>query len=357
MLYRFDPTARSLDRLVPADVYAFGVQEKEIEQAVANHPDAIFKSGAAGDPVLVVRTSVAGRKMPDIIALDGEGRLVLVECKRGWADRDALAQLLDYAADYKADPIGLLNRDWGFGRGRGKPGALIDHFRAFIDDAGFREEDLGREHVLVVVATGEAPGFSKIRDYLSSCGVPVYLIAVKLYRRDGGELYVDVEPVDLAPSGEKPVPAAGDTAWMINTDETHSPGAWKRFLEHGVAGIWGYPTFGATLDQGAQAGDTIYAYQNGRGIIATGKIEDAAIRPASESGVSVFPECKDGNEWHLAVEWTPVPGGRAVSNRDVREAAGAGLPVRNTFCRLWNPKVREYLASRWAVTGPSPTTP
>lgn len=347
MLYRFDPTTTSLDALHPTEAHGAGVLEKQIELAVANRPEAIFKTGARGEPVLVIRTSAPGRKVPDIVALDGEGRLVLVECKRGWADRHALAQLLDYAADYMADPVAMLERDWAHGRGAGKGTSLLEEFRTFVDDPAFDEADLARDHVLVVVASGEAPGFGKIAAYLEGRGVPVYLITVKLYRRDGGELYLDVEPIDIAPVGSVTADSNGDRAWMINTDETHSPGAWRRFLEAGVAAIWGYPTYAATLDQDARPGDTIYAYLNGRGIIAQGTVVDGEVRPVEESVGSVFPECRDGNEWHLAVEWTPLPDGRAVSNREVREEAGAGLPVRNTFCRLWNPKVREYLASRW----------
>lgn len=348
MLYRFDPTTKNLDALHPVDVAGAGVLEKEIELAIANKPETIFRAGAAGEPVLVIRTSVPGRKMPDIIALDGEGRIVLVECKRGWADRNALAQLLDYAADYAADGMEMLERDWKYGRGKGSGETLIDQFRAFADDEEFDEKELGRDQVLVVVASGEAPGFRKIADYLEGRGVPVYLVQVKLYRRDGGELYLDVDPVDLAPAGEESASAGEERVWMINTDETHSKGAWKRFLEKGVAAIWGYPTQAATIDRGAQAGDTIYAYLNGRGIVARGEVVDGEVVNVAESVGSVFPECEDDNEWHLAVNWTQVPGGGAVSNREVRKAVGAGLPVRNTFCRLWNSDVRAYLAARWS---------
>ena len=350
MLYRFSPDTQQLDALVPVDAAGAGVLEKQIELAVANKPEAIFGTSAAREPILVIRTSVPGRKMPDIIALDGEGRLVLVECKRGWADRDALAQLLDYAGDYDADAAKLLERDWKYGRGKGSGKTLIEAFRGFADDAGFDETALAGEQILVVVASGEAPGFRKIANYLEGRGVPVYVVTSKLYRRDGGELYLDVDPVVLAPQGEAAAAAGGVRTWMINTDETHSPGAWKMFLEKGVAGIWGYPTLGKTLDQGAQAGDTIYAYLNEKGIIARGIVQDGDPVNVAESTESVFKECKDGNEWHLSVEWTPLASGGAVSNREVREAAGTGLPVRNTFCRLWNARVREYLATRW----PSP---
>jgi RecB family endonuclease NucS len=36
--------------------------------------------------------------MADVLALDTDGRLVVVEMKRDWSDRATVAQLLEYAA-------------------------------------------------------------------------------------------------------------------------------------------------------------------------------------------------------------------------------------------------------------------
>src|SRR5688500_78601 len=112
MLYRFDRVAGALDELKPVHAHGVGILEKEVESAVAGAPHALFRTTAAGPPVLVIKKSVPYRKMPDIVALDGEGRVVLVECKRSWATREAVAQILDYAADYATDPWVRLCDDW-----------------------------------------------------------------------------------------------------------------------------------------------------------------------------------------------------------------------------------------------------
>jgi hypothetical protein len=133
----------------------------------------------------------------------------------------------------------------------------------------------------------------------------------------------------------------GPHVWMINTDEAHSPGATKRFLEKGVAAIWGYDDGPARLQRGAKLGDTIYAYSNGHGIVARGAIVGEDVVQATPDD-AVIPQCKDGNEWHLRVKWEPaltIP----VANADVRSKTGTGLPVRNSFCRLWDAKVQSFL--------------
>src|SRR5438128_160755 len=148
MLYRFDQVTSALEPVIPVLASQAEVTEKQIELAVAQRPDCLFRAGARSMPVLVVKKSVRGLKMADVIALDAEGRLVIVECKRGFADRQTLAQLLDYASDYGSDPAKLLDRDWASGEGRAEGTTLIEVFRRFADHATFPAEELGRQHVL-----------------------------------------------------------------------------------------------------------------------------------------------------------------------------------------------------------------
>lgn len=345
MLYRFDPAASGLEALESVTPTSAGITEKKIELALAHTPEALFRAGAGGPPVLVVKKSVPYQRMADIIGLDGEGRLVLVECKRDWASRMALAQLLDYAADYVPEAFPQLEEDWRTGEGKGG-GSLLDAFRAFSDDSEVQPKDIGKEQVLVVVATGKDEGFQKIVRYLESQGIWIKLVEVQLCRAQNGEHFLEIEPVLLQPETEH---QDSRQTWLINTDETHCVGSWKGFLEKGVAGIWGYPDGPRTLQQGAQEGETIYAYLNGKGIIAQGIILDGAIRQVTDPGESVFAKCTNGNEWHIKVDWRLPPGDlTAISNSEVRRSTGIGLPVRNTFCRLRKSAVREMLDKVWA---------
>lgn len=342
MLFSFDPGTRELDRIDWVSAADAGVTEAQIEKALASCPASLFAARKDGEPILVVKTSKQGARMPDVIALDSQGRLVLVECKRASADRDTLAQLLDYASDYDQEAFKHLLRDWETGEGEGKPVGLLERFQEFADDPTVAEERLGKEQVLVVVAAGEGSDFTRIAAYLKKRGVPVYFVPARIFRRKNGELLMNVEPVRLDPeaiAGNEDGLGA-EQVWMINTDETHCPGAYQRFLDVGVAAIWGFPDHETTLDQGARPGDTIYAYRNGMGIIARGLVDDGRPRPADKS-TTVFNEYESGNEWYIRVKWTPLSA--PITNATVREGTGTSLPVRNTFCRLWNPGVRRFL--------------
>ena len=96
MLYNFNVNQKSVAELQPVNAIDVNLKEDQIEKTLARNPKVIFRSAIRDESaVLIVRKSQPGVRMADIIALDAHGRLVLVECKRGKADRETLAQLLD----------------------------------------------------------------------------------------------------------------------------------------------------------------------------------------------------------------------------------------------------------------------
>ena len=68
--------------------------EKDLENWIAKNPELLFST----EQVLVITQSVAGQSMADILALDADGRVVIVEIKRNWSNRETVGQLLEYAA-------------------------------------------------------------------------------------------------------------------------------------------------------------------------------------------------------------------------------------------------------------------
>ncbi len=61
MLYRFQPSSRQLDHLPSITAASAGVTENDIEKALADKPETIFRvSGRDGPPVLVLKKSVRG---------------------------------------------------------------------------------------------------------------------------------------------------------------------------------------------------------------------------------------------------------------------------------------------------------
>ena len=113
---------------------------------------------------------------------------------------------------------------------------------------------------------------------------------------------------------------------FVNTDERYSKDSTDSMIDKGVAAIWGYPDGGAKLERlGAQAGETIFAYQNGVGVVARGVVGDGQVYKAGESVMST----SDGtNEWHLNVDWNRLPDRVAPpTSSSVAAATGTSIAV------------------------------
>ena len=68
--------------------------EKLLEDALVSSPDLLLE-----DLVLVGRQTQTEGGPLDLLGVDGNGRLVVFELKRGTLSRDAVAQVIDYASD------------------------------------------------------------------------------------------------------------------------------------------------------------------------------------------------------------------------------------------------------------------
>jgi hypothetical protein len=65
MLFSFDPGTRELARIDWVSAADAGVTEAQIEKALASCPASLFAARKDGEPVLVVKTSKQGTRMPE----------------------------------------------------------------------------------------------------------------------------------------------------------------------------------------------------------------------------------------------------------------------------------------------------
>src|SRR5437879_1880589 len=75
-------------------IFADSHREEELEAWIAQRPEIL------GEKLLIIgkqlRDAEVGRL--DLLGMDANGRLVIIELKRGMATREAVAQALDYAS-------------------------------------------------------------------------------------------------------------------------------------------------------------------------------------------------------------------------------------------------------------------
>ena len=301
--------------------------EKDLENWMAENPELLF----GGEQVLVIGQSVAGQRMADILALDADGRLVVVEIKQDWSDRATVGQLLEYAAHMARsnydDLERLARRYWN-----DENACLLDRFQKLTDDDTAERGNIPNGQRVCIVAPGSDEELQRIVQWLREYGVPISFVPFALYAdNDAADILLEMEPLpEVQAAGENGVDEWQEN-WFFNTNETYGPGAYRRMFDQDVIAIYGYETGPANLT-GSTKDQRVFAYVNGRGILAVGRIVDGQVVP----GDTVFDE--EYHQFHVEVNWEKiVADDKGITNRQVRDQHGYNLPVRNTFCKMYCP--------------------
>lgn len=169
--------------------------ERELEEWIEREP-SLLESGLE----IVGRQVHVEGGIIDLLALDVQGRWVVIEIKKGSLYRDTVVQALDYASCIaKMDLQELQGKvnDYlkSVGRGNNKSeGALSDR----ID--GERADGKDREVAVYVVGTGQDPSLERVLDYLGGKSQRVFnAVLFNVFEFGSGHRFLVRE---LTPGGE-----------------------------------------------------------------------------------------------------------------------------------------------------------
>lgn len=125
---------------------------------------------------------------------------------------------------------------------------------------------------------------------------------------------------------------------FFNTNQTNAPGAYQNMFDQGVIAVYGYAN-GPAIFNRCTAGQRVFAYVNGMGILAVGHI----VNGQAFSSDTVFGQ---PNEYHVRVKWeTIVPDHMGVTLQEVEQQFGYRLPIRNTLCQMYcPPNITDWIA-------------
>jgi len=188
---------KSIEKFDKADYTEF--PESKIEEILLDaelEPIAGRKLLCIGNQI----TTSTGKRL-DILAIDAEGRLVVVELKRGIAPREVIAQIIDYAAWLDS----LAEKDFEQ-IARGKLGeslhiAFKEYYKEDLDS-------IGDDVILYLVARDFPEEVINASNFLSEKGVSIICVSFDLFKRDDQRYLVTrnvaggVETIEGEPAGE-----------------------------------------------------------------------------------------------------------------------------------------------------------
>jgi len=322
-------------------------RESRLESWIESNPDVL------GERFLIVGRQVRTRYggILDLLAVDSEGRCVVLELKRGRTPREIVAQALDYVswiAELSDEGIREIAA-----RSRGV--ALHDAYRDRFP--GARPPDrFNTDQRIIVVATDVDDATARIVQHLTRrYGIDINVVALSYFSVNGVDMLARtwvVDPADLEERIDGRVTVSEDR-------EAEATGLWHVNVGvHAAESIgrnWDDPRRNGFLSAGQgpkwrdelmrlSVGDPVYAYLNGAGYVGGGTIVAAAV-PAREfappdsavplrdlplegQGWFINAADPDLSEYMVGVAW----------NKTVSQDQGFRVahPLRGTVKRIWS---------------------
>jgi hypothetical protein len=174
--------------------------EQLLEEILVKKPDLLLPDLR----VVGRQTDTPGGPL-DLLGVDGDGRLVVFELKRGTLTRDAVAQALDYASflyDLDSDELST-----HISERSGKAGLpKIDNFIDWYTEQFARSFNNSQKPRLVLVGLGADERARRMVSFLANSDLDVSLITFYGFKRDGTVLLarqLDVEAKPPPGGGQK----------------------------------------------------------------------------------------------------------------------------------------------------------
>ena len=181
----------------PSKVTASEVDlERQLEDWIEKDPSLINP-----DLVIVGRQTDLGSGPVDLIALDQQGRWVLIEIKRGELHREAVGQVLEYAGRLRKTPFAdLAAKANEYFHSKGEKA----RFESIFKERTGESDDKGkREVVLCLVGTGCDSSLEEIIDLLNSRNTWSQVILFEIFNLGKGERVL-VREIKEAELGSRP---------------------------------------------------------------------------------------------------------------------------------------------------------
>jgi hypothetical protein len=272
-----------------------GLKESQIELIVWEN-----LSDVCGEQLFpVTRQARINGGIPDIVAIDQFGRVVVIEIKRG-VERSQLAQVLEYAAWATSATLEEIANLYHFGR---------ENFWNDWQDFTSTETPLSinQDPRMILIAEGYDVRTRQAIEFLAKNKMRLSMISVSLYEDESSNRFLDVqgikepllEEVEGVPQGNG---YQSRMAWGISLSELLDAG----LLEPGEKLEWIRP----------RKGDEFHAQ-----LLETGdiQIEDGRIFRSSSAAAASAANIVAANGW---VAWRVPRLGAGVTLADVQQILG-----------------------------------
>ena len=325
--------------------------EKKIEEWVANDLSLIGVDGIVVDQQV---TTDHGKRI-DILAMDGEGNLIIVELKRDKGPRDIVGQVLDYASWVRRLSTSDVHKLADAARDRRPP--LSDSYREKFGRS--LPETLNATHQMIVVASEVDEPTKRIIEYLSEeHNIGINASFFNVFYEDGNEwlttdaLLEQEEVTDRATRRTR----GPWTGYYYVTGGTEDRRPWEDMRQYGFvtasSGKW-YSDGLSRLSVGAK----LFYYQVNNGYLGYGIVtterqaaQDFVLPDGRmltdaipKSYLTQFADDPDRCAYAVGVDWI-----RTFDRTNAVTFPGI-FANQNTVCGLYSQKTVDFLVEAFGI--------
>lgn len=361
---------------IEVGIWRLGKQVEKVNFVPMPSEDRLEAILADDISILDPNLLVIGRQVPtsfgkviDLLAMDADGKIIVIELKRNKTPREIVAQLLDYGSwvrgleeEHIADIFDIYQKKY-------KPESVGKSFDdTFCERFGVSEmpETLNDGHELLAVASELDDSTERIITYLSDEYGAAINVAYFRFFKDGEKEYLSrVWLIDPGEAEEKVIRKRGGEPWNGEFYVSFGEGEerhWADAQRYGYIAAGGGAWYSKTLDT-LEVGGRIWVNVPGQGYVGVGKVLDKAkpiteFRLPDSSGKKVpitqlvkdLPspdKPSDQLEYYVPVQWIKtVPLNQAVKELGFFGNQNSAARPR---AQKWNHTV-ERLKKRWEIT-------
>jgi hypothetical protein len=290
----------------------------------------------------------------DILAIDGEGNLVIIELKRDKTPRDIVAQCLDYGSWVKNLNYEEIKETYNLYMKSDLENDFVEYFDCKIPD------EINRNYRIVIVAESLDDSTERIANHLNDdYNVNINAIFFNIFEKDGieyiGRSWLKDPEVIHAGKGPKP---NWTGYYFVNTGITgkHDKRKWEYNLKYSFISAGGGNRWINSIKK-LRKGDKIFAYIKNIGYAGYGVVEEEAVivKDYMYQGKKIIDdiEFKDhtwnvkkepsNDEWLVKVEWK-----KTFDEGNAKRFSGA-FAGRSVVCRLNDKETFDFLVKEFQI--------
>ena len=295
MLYRLNTAEiESSTQVVIKTPAEFGLKEEDIENFLKSRVNEIVSE----DQLMLIGQERKRQEEADLLALDKDGILYIFELKRWKSEQENILQVMRYGqifGRYTYEELEGLAR-----RQQQLVGSLKEKHKEYF---GLNEElpssDFNKDQVFVLVTNGMDKDTISAIKFWSQKGVKIECSPYRIYEI-GREPYIQFDTFN--PDGEV-LPEENTNYFIVNTNRTYGPDAWKDMLKTSKASAYGNRKNSVRR---ISKDSCVFLYHTGVGVIASGVAAsgyEATAYGDDENGEFYIPlkfrwALPDENQWN-----------------------------------------------------------